>query len=295
MRTRYALGVLVVVGATLTGCGQGQDAAAQPLDVVADDYSFTGVGDTLTGGAVEITFRNEGKADHELVFIDIGDTSFETFSKEFPKVLEGGPFPAYMEAAVSIGEVGAGKTVEATLTLPKGDYLLFCALDDAPGEGEKTLDEPHYELGMRQNVSVEGPDTVEITSPGGTFTAKDYTFVPPSDLKAGRDEYLFHNVGPEQWHFMYLAVFPKGTSVKEAEDAFGKLLQLEEGQEPPAGVPTPEDVLDTGVQSPGRGQTFTANFQAGRTYLAACFIQDRKGGPPHAIGHKMYKAFTVAS
>jgi hypothetical protein len=41
------------------------------------------------------------------------------------------------------------------------------------------------------------------------------------------------------------------------------------------------------------GQTFTANFEAGQTYVAACFIQDRKGGPPHAIAHKMYKAFTV--
>jgi hypothetical protein len=41
------------------------------------------------------------------------------------------------------------------------------------------------------------------------------------------------------------------------------------------------------------GQTFTTTFKAGRTYLAACFIQDKAGGPPHAIAHHMYKAFKV--
>jgi hypothetical protein len=36
------------------------------------------------------------------------------------------------------------------------------------------------------------------------------------------------------------------------------------------------------------------DFEAGRTYLLACFVSDKAGGPPHAIGpHKMYEAFQV--
>jgi hypothetical protein len=34
-------------------------------------------------------------------------------------------------------------------------------------------------------------------------------------------------------------------------------------------------------------------FVSGRTYVLACFVPDRAGGAPHAIGHDMYEAFTV--
>jgi hypothetical protein len=65
---------------------------------------------------------------------------------------------------------------------------MMCALDDAPGEGEKTT-KPHYELGMYQNLAVSGPETVELPEPdGGTFHAKDYTFAPPSGISAGEKE-----------------------------------------------------------------------------------------------------------
>jgi hypothetical protein len=291
VRIKYLVWVVVVLSGLLVGCSQDQ---AEALDVVAQDYGFSGISEEITGGAIDVTFTNNGKADHELVFLDIGDTSVDTFRKEFPKVLQGGPFPSYMRAATSIGAVEAGKSTSATITLPRGDYLLFCALDDAPGAGEKTLEKSHYEYGMRQNVSVEGPEDVELDATGGgTFHAKDYTFEAPDELAAGRNEFAFVNDGPEEWHFMFLSVFPEGTTAKEAEEAYGELLQLEEGEEPPAGLPLPEDVLETGIHSPGHGQTFRATFEAGRTYLAACFIQDREGGPPHAIGHKMYTAFTV--
>lgn len=287
---KLIVGVVAILSGLLVGCSQD---TAEALDVVAQDYGFSGIAEEITGGAIDVTFTNDGKADHELLFLDIGDTSFDTFRKEFPKVLEGGPFPSYMRAATSIGVVEAGESTSSTITLPRGDYLLFCALDDAPGTGEKTLEKPHYEYGMRQNVTVEGPEDVELDAAGGTFRAKDYTFEAPDDLAAGRNEFAFVNDGPEEWHFMFLSEFPKGTTAKEAEEAYGELLQLEEGQEPPAGLPLPEDVLETGIQSPGHGQTFRATLEARRTYLAACFIQDKAGGAPHAIAHKMYKAFTV--
>ena len=289
-RAGLLVGVVVILSGLLVGCSQDQ---AETLDVIAQDYGFSGIAEKITGGAIDVTFTNSGRADHELVFLDIGDTSVDTFRKEFPKVLQGGPFPSFMKAATGIGVVEAGKSTSAALTLPGGDYLLFCALDDAPGAGEKTLEKPHYEYGMRQTVSVQGPQEVELDATSGTFHAKDYTFEAPDDLAAGRDEFAFVNDGPQEWHFMFLGVFPEGTTAKEAEEAYGELLKLEEGQEPPAGVPLPEDVLETGIHSPGHGQTFRATFEAGRTYIAACFIQDREGGPPHAIGHKMYKAFTV--
>lgn len=282
--------LLAVATALLAGCGR-EDA--QAMEITADDYSFSGVGETIAGGTIDITFRNAGEAEHELAFMDIGDTDYATFAKEFPTVLQGGPFPKFIKAMSLAGEVEPGRTIRTKMTLPKGEYMLFCALDDAPGDGEET-GKPHYELGMRQEVSVEGPDEAELDTPAErTFAARDYTFDFPDTVQAGEQEYGFVNEGPKQWHFMGLMAYPEGTTVEQAEAAFATMLTLEEGQEPPAGTPMGEEAYGTGIFSPGRGQTFTYDFEAGRTYLAACFIQDLAGGPPHAVGHKMYKAFTV--
>jgi plastocyanin len=288
MRLRHIAVLVAVFAGLLAACGREQTR----LSVTARDFGFSGVAGTVGGGAVQITFKNEGKATHELAFLDIGDASFDTFRAQFPKVLQGGPFPSFMKRAAGAGELEPGKSRTTTVTLPKGKYLMMCALDDAPGTGEKTV-KPHYELGMHQDVNVDGPDEVDLTAPDGVFHAKDYTFVPPTTLKAGKGEYAFVNQGPDQWHFMGISKFPDGYTPARAEAAFAKLLKLPEGKPPPPGTPEPEDVIDTFVFSPGLGQTFTATFEAGATYLAVCFIQDQTGGPPHAISHHMYKAFTV--
>ena len=274
----------------LAGCGREQTRLA----VTATDYGFTGVGESISGGAVEVTFANEGKANHELAFLDIGNASFDTFKKEFPAVLQGKPFPSWLRRITGAGEFEPGQTATTTVTLPKGEWLMMCALDDAPGKGEATT-KPHYELGMYQDVVVDGPEDVELPeAEGGTFHAKDYTFEVPSGLSAGEQEFAFVNDGPKEVHFMTVQVFPAQTTVAQAESSFAKFLTADPNAPPPAGVKIPEEAgIDTFVFSPGLGQTFTANFESGRTYLAACFIQDRVGGPPHAIGRKMYKAWTV--
>ena len=293
MRLRHVAVLLAVFATLLTGCGREQTR----LSITATDYGFSGAPESFSGGNVQITFKNEGKAMHELAFIDIGDTDFATFSRDFGKFFaaEGAPFPRFLRRLTGASsELEPGKSVTSTITLPKGEYLMMCALDDAPGEGEETV-KPHYDLGMRQEVSIDGPDEVELDEPdAGSFHAQDYTFVPPSDLSGGKKTYGFVNDGPDQWHFMFLQEFPKGTTAAQAESGFAKLLSAPPDAPPPAGVPEPKDVFGTFVFSPGNGQTFEANFKSGYTYLASCFIQDRAGGPPHAIGKKMYKAWTVA-
>ena len=38
----------------------------------------------------------------------------------------------------------------------------------------------------------------------------------------------------------------------------------------------------------GSSGTFETPFVEGNTYVAVCYIQDREGGPPHAIEHQMF-------
>jgi hypothetical protein len=230
-----------------------------------------------------------------MAFVRVGDTSLETFTKEFPAVLEGGPFPSWLTAVAGALESAPGRSLTTTFKLPPGKYLLMCALNDQPGpqDDEMGSDAPaHFALGMARPVTVEG-ESDEVSSPdGGEVVAKDYTF-DVTGLKAGRNRIVFRNAGPEQVHFGDLSEFPAGVTEQQALDAFKKLLMTPEDQPPPAGLPLPETVGFSGVYSPGLGGTWDITLKSGTTYLLACFIQDRTGGPPHAIGKNMLKTFTV--
>lgn len=279
------------------GGGGGEDSG-QAVEIGAIDYGFEGVPDDLKAGVVDLTFKNTGKVDHEIAFSEAGDTSLEQFLEDFPPVLEGGPFPDYAEHIAVPTEAGAGETSEVTFTLAEGTYVMFCTFTGdgdapAPAEGEEPADgEPHYARGMAQLVTVGAGEAGELPEADGTITAKDYSFEP--DVEAGDTTINFVNDGPKEVHFAGVQVFPEGTDAAAAEAAFAAMVASEDG-EPPAGTPEPEDVAFSGIFSAGLGSQFTVEggFEAGRTYAVFCFIQDRAGGPPHAIGQKMYKIFTV--
>lgn len=285
---------------TTTTEADGGSAEGQAIEITAVDYAFEGAPDELDAGVVALTFDNQGKVDHEAAFVSIGDTPLDQFLEDFPPVLEGGPFPEYAEHVAVPVEIPGGESADVSFILAEGTYALFCSLTgdaDAPppAEGEEGVEgAPHYTEGMAQTVTV-GPagEVTELPDADGSITAKDYTFEP--EVEAGDTTINFLNDGPDQVHFASVSVFPEGTDVATAEASFAGLLASEEGAPPPEGTIEPEDIGFSGVFSAGLGSQFSlpGGFESGRTYLLACFIQDRAGGPPHAVGNQMYKAFTV--
>jgi hypothetical protein len=71
-----------------------------------------------------------------------------------------------------------------------------------------------------------------------------------------------------------------------------RLVLLKPQGPPPEGVVSPES-SPTPVSNPGRRQHVHGQLRVGRTYVTLCFVGDKKGGPPHAIAHRMFKVFTV--
>jgi uncharacterized cupredoxin-like copper-binding protein len=302
-RTR-SLVILAVVALVASGCGndggepapagdegdQQSGGQAQAVSVVADDYEFSDAPVELEGGAVDLSFENQGEVSHEFALAGIGDTPVDQFVKEFGPVLEGGPFPDYLDQVAVPIELEGGASGGATFTVTEGNYVMFCALTGVV-EGEKKA--PHYELGMIQELTVSGGDAApQLPAADGSITATDYAF--EADLEAGDTSVNFVNEGPEQVHFASVSAYPEGTDAAEAEEAFKALVQAE--GKPPQGLPQSEDVGFSGIYSDGLGgqfQLFQGEFEAGRTYLFSCFIQDRAGGPPHAIAYDMYEAVTI--
>src|SRR5579862_1244504 len=211
-------------------------------------------------------------------------TTEDVFFKGLGQWLNGGPLPAYAVAANGIGNTDPGTTTVAKFNLTSGDYIAFCT--DTGTAGSKKDGAPHFARGMTARFTVTGPGGDTAPTADATITAHDYAFVL-NGLKAGEQTIAFKNSGPEQWHFADINVFPKGVTAAQATADVAKLI--ESNGPPPAGVPQPVPVVMSQVASPGNGSTFQATLLAGRAYVVLCFVSDRKGGPPHAIGHHMYK------
>lgn len=292
-----------------------EEVEAQTIDVTGVDYAFSEAPTELDAGLVTINFTNEGEVEHEAAFVEIGDTPLTEFLPKFDPVFAGeggGPIPAESENLAVPVEAAAGETESATFLISEGTYALMCSFDgdaeEQAEEGESDLEdeeeEPvtperlHYNRGMAQVVTV-GPATgaAELPEADGTITAADWSF--EVDVADGDTTINFENTGPEQIHFAGISLMPEGTDVETAETSFAGQFS-ETG--PPEGAVEPEDdeFGFSGVYSTGLGGQFTVSegFESGRTYIVYCFVQDRTGGPPHAIpedmgGHGMFRAFTV--
>jgi hypothetical protein len=298
------LAVLVLVAA---GCGDdgsgsvptpapGGDASvagAEPQDVriVADDYEFADAPLELESGLVDLSFDNQGTVPHEVALAGIGDAPIDGFAKDFGPVLEGGPFPEYVDQVAVPIQVKGGASGEVTFAVSEGNYVMFCALTGAANGDKPKV--PHYELGMIQELTIAGGDTEsQLPEADGTITATDYAF--EADIDAGDSTLNFVNEGPAEVHFANVALYPEGTDAAEAEEAFKAVLEAD--GPPPEGTPQPENVGFSGIYSEGLAGNFQltdGEFESGRTYLFACFISDRAGGAPHAIAYNMYKAITI--
>ena len=307
-RLRFLV-VLSVVALVAGGCGGGDDdasptpagvgtdaseAPAEPQEVaiVAADYEFTDAPVELEGGIINLSFDNQGSVAHEVALAGVGDTPVDQFVKEFAPVIEGGPFPDYIDQVAVPIETKPGVSGEASFAVTEGSYVMFCALTGA-AKGDKPK-VPHYELGMIQELTVSGGAAEpQLPEADGTITATDYAF--EADLEAGDSSVNFVNEGPDEVHFASVAVYPEGTDAAEAEEAFKAVLEAT--GPPPKGTPQPENVGFSGIYSEnlgGRFQLTGGEFESGRTYLFSCFIQDRAGGAPHAIANNMYEAVTIA-
>jgi plastocyanin len=131
MRTPLLVALVGIV--TLAGCGGDGGGggsgggktvtvqAAQPLEFVADEYTFEPANVVVSagsGGSVEISLRNDGSLAHDIRFArddqDVGGTSI----------------------------FGPDKTETAMVPFEPGDYEFICSVGD------------HAELGMKGKLTV---------------------------------------------------------------------------------------------------------------------------------------------
>ena len=281
-RQRACVVVLSLLFLGLAGCG-GDAAEPRTLSLVLSDAGAVGLPSSLEAGIYDVTVQNDSAGPMDLEFIESAGRPEAEFIADLNALInEGAPFPDYLVRVVGIGFIEPGATLTTTLTLGPADYSLVDAGDETIVVG-------------RVEVTGDSPDQGDL--PGGAkITARDYSFTIEG-IKAGPQTVTFVNEGPLQVHHAVVLGFPAGTDEAAVKEAVQTLMTLDEASPPPEGIVLPDESIDMGssVFSAGNGGTFQATFESGRPYAVLCFINDRTGGPPHAIAHSMIEVFTVES
>jgi plastocyanin len=119
-----------------------EEASAETVDVTGDDFSFE-LSATPTAETTEVTFENVGEEPHELIFARIN----EGYTLEDAIEAEGEEGTAE-EIGFSRAAPGEeGRPIEIRQPLEPGNYAMVCTI---PFQGE-----PHYDLGMQEEFTIE--------------------------------------------------------------------------------------------------------------------------------------------
>lgn len=258
--------MLVSALVLLPACGSGSGGGA-PETV---DIEISGDAQTVTlkapseikGGLVKMNLKNSSKGPRDAQIIRVEGQS----PQDVLKVIEsqGGPIPDWLQDGGGVGETAPGKTGTVTQNVAEGKYVLVAAPSD---EGKPATAE----------LEVKGGSPGELPKTSAEIVARDYTF-ETKGLKAGKNQVLFKNEGQELHHVVAAPLLP-GKSLDDV-----KKFVSEEGGGPPSGPP-PIDFKNgftTAVIDGGIEQVTELELKKGK-YALICFIQDRKGGPPHVM------------
>lgn len=266
---------------------------APSVTVTARDYSFE-VPPEIEGGVVRVTLQNSGEMKHEAVIVAASQTPVERLRQDLTQVVsgDGQPTPDYLHFQGGVSLVPGGTSEMSFLTLPPGDYVMVCTLTDAdslqdpagPPPKEEQL-QFHFDRGMAAPFTVKKTNTAPMPPTDATVVARDWAFEVPA-LVPGFKVLTFRNVG-QQDHSLAVAEFPDRVDEARAKAAFEKLLSADADHPVPDDTPVPQDVAFAGPLSAGSESTFPMNLKVHRTYVFACYMTDRSGGPLHAKGKGM--------
>jgi len=256
--------VAVMAVAAMLGAGCSKSSGSFSVETTSigkDKYKMT-VPQSIPAGLTTVDFKNSIKTviDAQLVRVDGNhskDEVVETVSAD------NAPIPDWLHAEGGVGETPPGASRSATMNLVPGSYYVFGNTEGNP-----------IKKGTIAKFKVTGAASSEaLPKADKTITANEYSFQIP-DLKEGSQDVEFRNAGKEL-HILVAAPIMPGKSLEDVKTALAS-------DGPPSGPPPIDFKKATGasVLDPGRALVTKMTFKKG-TYVAICFMNDRKGGPPH--------------
>jgi uncharacterized cupredoxin-like copper-binding protein len=267
-----------------------RDAATAPtrfkhpvVTVHAREFAFIAPA-SIAAGTTTFRLVNDGKEVHQISILQLAKG--KTLADYAAAMKANKPAPW----AVGVGGPNAaapGQTIDATLTLDAGNYILVCWV---PSPGAPV---PHMAKGMiqpltvtaRSGVTQAGAPTAYLpeSAPDVHLELFDYGFRLSKPLTAGKHTIHVMNIGTQEHEAALMKLAP-GKTMKDADAWF------ESGMKGPSPIEAAPGMAGLGK---GRTGSFTTNLTPGR-YGLICYIPDAKDGKPHVM-HGMVQEITVAA
>jgi uncharacterized cupredoxin-like copper-binding protein len=137
--------LLLVLASCSAASSPSVAAGGTTIDVTLQEWAVVPAATSAAAGEITFQITNDGPADvHEFVVLrsDLAPDALPTASN-------GSADEAGGEVIDEMEDIPVGETMDLTVTLAAGEYVLLCNIYDA------TEDEAHYEMGMRTAFTVE--------------------------------------------------------------------------------------------------------------------------------------------
>jgi hypothetical protein len=267
-----------------------RDAATAPLSfrhpvvtVRANEFAFIAPA-SIAAGTTTFRLVNEGKEVHQISILLLAKG--KTVADYAAAMKAGKPAP-WATGVGGPNAAGPGQTIDATLTLGAGSYVMVCWVPSPGGQV------PHLAKGMIKELTVTAGGRVAQAGAATAYAAEpapdiylelfDYGFKFSKPLTAGQHTIHVMNIGVQE-HEAVLMKLASGKTMKDADAWFASGMK---GPSPVESAP--------GMAGLGKGRTgsFTVNLSPGK-YGVICYIPDAKDGKPHSM-HGMVQEITVAA
>jgi hypothetical protein len=268
-----AAAAAALAGTALVACGDGgtmaSDLHVEFRELDSGDVRMSAPS-AVGAGLVSLHLRNNGASPHQAqLFRVVGERSRAQVLAALRALTGGGArIPSWLRDGGG-AQVPPGEAVTVTQRLREGDWYL-ADLERPRGPGDTR---PYFERGgLRPLLVTSGGSQARLPAADATITARDYRF-QARGLQPGTQTVRFQNRG-RQLHHVVAAPLLSGRTLDEAREYFAN----------PGATGTPPVSLTEAVTLAvvDRGMSLVTELQLERgTYVLACFVHDRAGGPPH--------------
>ena len=267
------LAALIALAGLIAGCGSSSsNSNPTKLSLSISEQGKTAAFQapkTATGGLVQVSLANKGKAPHGVQFIQYtGSHTAADVQQQLGS--NNNAIPDWIKLHGGIGSVTPGQTGTATVNLPQGNYVL---VDAAALGGPGGSSGPPATADMK----LSGGSTGDLPSTSAQVTAenpsKDHYKWDISGLKTGSNQVTFNSKGdPNEVVHMIIAVPVKGTAppLSQIQQALAK-------QGPPPSYVDQSGIQNTALLDGGGSQTTTLDLKKPGQYIFFCPLMDRDG------------------
>ncbi len=251
-----------IVAPTTGTTSETATAAIPELLIHAHDYSFD-LPKQIEGGLVKVTMMAEGKEPHhaQLARLNEGATM-----EQFMGALQTDPGAALGMITLPGGTapIDPGASSSVIVNLTPGNYIVLCFIPSADGV-------PHMAKGMISPLTVVA-GTTRHSEPIAQATVKllDFSFVLPSDIKAGKQTWKVVNEG-EQVHEINLMKLAEGKTMDDLMAWMSK----------PEGPPPFANAGGFNGIDPKQTGWMELDLTPG-SYIAICHVPDSATGKAHS-------------